>query len=93
LSPSYAEGMTIAVLEAMVINKPVIAYDLPEYHDAFRKFIESGQLILFPKGDTTSVANYILSGDFLKRKFQNKLSDYKWGKIFQSEYEEFIRTN
>ncbi len=93
LSPSYAEGMTIAVLEAMVINKPVIAYDLPEYHDVFKKYLESGQLILFPKGDTTSVANYILSEDLLKRKFQNKLSDYKWEKVFQSEYKEFIKEN
>lgn len=98
LFPSYAEGCPQVVLEAFAANKLVIAYDLPEYRDAFKKYIKTGQLIIFKKGDTKAIAKYILK---IKNKqsfssnrnfhFNNKLSDYSWEKIVTNEWKAFCK--
>lgn len=93
LFPSYAEGMTIAVLEALAVNKPVISYDLPEYRDVFGKYLQTGQLVIKPKGDYKAIARFILEGKYLSGHFSNKLSDYSWERIFTNEALEFLTKN
>lgn len=90
LFPSYAEGMTISVLEAFAANKLVISYDLPEYRDAFKKYIQNGQLVLFPKGNIQKIANYIISGDYERKIFHNNLINFRWEKVFYSELFVFL---
>lgn len=89
LFPSYAEGCPQVVLEAFAANKLVIAYDLPEYRDAFKKYLKTGQLIIFKKGNIRALANYILSIKDKKFHFHNKLSDYGWDKIINNEWKAF----
>lgn len=84
---SYDEGCPHAVIEAFACNKPVIAYDLPIYHEIFTKYIDNGQLSLFKIGAYENIASYILNTDFKKKKFSNKLEDYSWEIICQRELE------
>lgn len=91
LFPSYAEGCPQVVLEAFAANRLVIGYSLPEYHDAFKKYINSGQLIIIKKGDTDTIAKYILSIKNKKFQFSNKLSDYTWDNIVNNEWEAFCQ--
>lgn len=90
LFPSYAEGCPQVVLEAFAANKLVIGYDLPEYRDAFKKYLKSGQLIVFKKSGISSIAQYILKIMGKKIRFNNKLSDYSWDKIVENEWQAFI---
>lgn len=89
LFPSYAEGCPQVVLEAFAANRLVIGYDLPEYYDVFKKYINSGQMNLFKKGDVNSVANYIINLKDKKNYFNNKLSDFSWDKIVNNEWQAF----
>lgn len=91
LFPSYAEGCPQVVLEAFAANKLVIAYDLPEYRDAFKKYIKYGELIIFNKGDTAKIIKYILSIKGKKFNFHNKLSDFSWDKIVSTEWKAFCQ--
>lgn len=90
LFPSYAEGMTISVLEAFAANKLVISYDLLEYRDAFKKYIQNGQLVLFPKGNFQKIANYIILGNYKRKKFHNNLTNFRWEKVFYRELFVFL---
>jgi len=92
LFPSYAEGCPQVVLEAFAANKLVIAYDLPEYRDAFKKYIRSGELVIFKKGNSAKIAKYILSIKRKKTHFHNKLSDYSWDNIINNEWKVFTNT-
>jgi len=89
LFPSYAEGCPQVVLEAFAANKLVVAYDLPEYRDAFKKYIRCGELVIFKKGNTDKIANYILSIKRKKAHFNNKLSDFSWDSIVNNEWKSF----
>lgn len=91
LFPSYAEGCPQIVLEAFAANKLVVAYDLPEYRDAFKKYLKSGQLIIFKKGETEAIVKYILSLKNLKFNFHNQLKDYGWEKIINNEWKTFCK--
>lgn len=89
LFPSYAEGCPQVVLEAFAANKLVVAYDLPEYRDAFKKYIKYGELVIFKKGNTAKIAKYILSIKREKTHFHNKLSDFSWDNIVHNEWKAF----
>ena len=89
LFPSYAEGCPQVVLEAFAANKLVIAYDLPEYRDAFKKYIKCGELVTFRKGNTAKIAKYILSIRGKRTHFHNKLSDFSWETIVNNEWKAF----
>lgn len=91
LFPSYAEGCPQVVIEAFAAGRLVIAYDLIEYRSAFKKYLKSGQLVLFKKGDVDSIAKYILSIKSKKFHFQNKLSDYSWDNIVNNEWKAFCK--
>lgn len=54
LFPSYEEGYGIVVAEAIVAQKPVIAYELPHYKKAF-----NDSLITSPIGDVTALKRNI----------------------------------
>lgn len=86
---SYDESFGHSVLEALACNKPVIAYDLPVYHEVFGKYIASGQLKLFRKKDYNSVTNHILKEEFKQLKFNNRLENYGWETICRKELENF----
>lgn len=91
LFPSYAEGCPQVIIEAFAANKLVVAYDLPEYRDAFKKYIKRDELIIFKKGDTTKIAKYILSIKGKKINFHNKLSDFSWDNIVNNEWKAFCQ--
>lgn len=92
LFPSYAEGCPQVVLEAFAANKLVIAYDLPEYRDALGKYINSGQMIIFKKGDVIAVANYIINLKDKINNFHNKLLDFSWDNIVNNEWKAFNKS-
>lgn len=89
LFPSYAEGCPQVVLEAFAANRLVIGYDLPEYYDAFKKYIRSGQMIIFKKSDIKGVASYIVTIKGKKKHFTNKLADFSWNTIVRNEWKVF----
>lgn len=91
LFPSYAEGCPQVVLEAFAANRLVIGYDLPEYRDAFKKYIDAGQMIIFKKGDVNTVINYIINLKDKKRHFDNKLSNFSWDNIIDNEWRAFCQ--
>lgn len=82
---SYDEGCPHAVIEAFAVNKLVVAYDLPIYHEVFAKYIKNGQMILFKEKDFTTIANYISNLNMNKLSFQNNLNDYTWDTIVRNE--------
>lgn len=91
LFPSYAEGCPQVVLEAFAANRLVIGYDLLEYRDAFKKYLKSGQLVVFKKGDIKSIVRYITSIKGKKFHFSNKLSDFSWDTIVNNEWKAFCQ--
>lgn len=91
LFPSYAEGCPQVVLEAFAANKLVIGYKLPEYLDAFRKYIKTGELKIFEKGDVFSIVKFIQSSKNKKFIFTNKISDYSWNTIITNEWNTFCK--
>jgi glycosyltransferase involved in cell wall biosynthesis len=52
--PSYEEGYGIAIAEALVAGKPVLAYDLPHYAEAF-----NGTVLTVPPGQIASLSQAI----------------------------------
>lgn len=87
---SYDEAGSHAVLEAIVNNKLVIAYDLPAYHSVYQKNIADGQMVLFKPREFKAIADFILSLDNKKMVFYNRIEDYTWDKICQKELECFL---
>lgn len=82
---SYDEGCPHAVIEAFAVNKVVVAYDLPIYHIVFKKYINSGQMILFKQKQYDTISIFITEGKYKKIKFNNNLSDYTWDRITRNE--------
>jgi len=54
--PSYEEGYGIAIAEAIAAKRPIIAYDLQHYREAF-----NNSLITVPVGDVNALTNKIRS--------------------------------
>lgn len=82
---SYDEGCPHAVIEAFAMNKLVVAYDLPIYHEVFAQYIKTGQMILFKEQKFDEIANFILKLNIRKLAFKNKLNDYTWDTIVKNE--------
>ncbi len=82
---SYDEAGSHAVLEALAINKLVVAYNLPVYYSVNKKNIETGQMIFFQQGDFKAIADYIVKLEYKYLKFDNKLEDYKWDNVVKKE--------
>lgn len=82
---SYDEGCPHAVIEAFAMNKLVVAYDLPIYHEVFIKYIKNGQMILFKERKFDTIASYILKLNKNNLFFQNKLDNYTWNMIVKNE--------
>jgi len=82
---SYDEAGSHAILEAIALNKLVVAYNLPVYHSVYIKNITKGQIIFFQQGDFKAIAEYILQSLYKHIKFENNLEDYKWDKILTKE--------
>lgn len=89
LFPSYAEGCPQVVIEAFAGNKLVVAYNLPEYQDVFKKYITKGQLVLFDKGDIENMAKYISEKRYTSLTFNNKLENFSWTRIIDKELNAF----
>lgn len=89
VSLSYDESFGHSILEALASNKTVIAYDLPVYREVFKSYLKTGQLKLFQTGDFRTITDFVLQGDWRKKKFGNLLENYKWDKICQKELEGF----
>lgn len=86
---SYDEAGSHAVLEAIVNNKLVVAYNLPAYFSVYEKNIARGQMVFFKPKEFKSIADFIVNLDINKLTFSNKLKDYTWDKICQKEWEAF----
>lgn len=82
---SYDEAGSHAVLEAIALNKLVIAYNLPVYHTINKVNIASGQMVLFKQGDVNTIASYIASLNYKQLKFNNILDDYNWDSVVKNE--------
>lgn len=82
---SYDEAGSHAVLEAIAVNKLVVAYNLPVYYSVNKESIENGQMILFQQGDFKAIADYIAQLDYKYLKFNNKLENYKWDNVVKNE--------
>jgi glycosyltransferase involved in cell wall biosynthesis len=87
--PSYEEGFGIAALEAMVCGLPVVAWDLPVYHEVFPK-----GMVKVPIGDVERFADEVLrllNDSELYSKMSNDAietaSKYDWDKIAEEELE------
>jgi glycosyltransferase involved in cell wall biosynthesis len=55
IHPSYEEGFSIAICEALACGLPVIAYDLPIYREIYGDLV-----LLVPTGDVTALAREAL---------------------------------
>lgn len=82
---SYDEAGSHAILEAIALNKLVVAYNLPVYHSVYKKNIAKGQIIFFKQGDFKGIADYITHLEYKHLKFDNKLDDYKWDSVLKNE--------
>ena len=90
---SYDENCPQTVLEAFAANKQVIAYNLPVYHDVFKKYINTGELALFNKGDVKAISDYIVKGKFKESIYLNDPADFSWEKITKKEIKAFYKSN
>lgn len=77
--PSYEEGMSRSVLEAMASGTPVVASDIP----ANREVLEKGNGAIFEAGNSKDLAE----------KISGLLSDEKKSKIIASNARKFIEKN
>lgn len=82
---SYDEGCPHAVIEAFAVNKLVIAYNLPIYHEVFSKYIKSSEMILFEEKEFDKISSYILNLHTRNLSFNNRLHNYTWDKIVKNE--------
>jgi len=68
--PSYEEGYGIAIAEALTAGKPVLAYELPHYAEAF-----NGAVLTVPPGDVGALGRAIhgiLSGETDLRPYTDR---------------------
>jgi len=81
--PSLVEGVPTVILEAMLFNKPVIAFDIPEIHEYFKDSV-----YLVPIKDTRKMAEtienvlYNSSSEKMIKKGTNLIKDvFSWSSI------------
>jgi len=93
LCPSYYESFAIVIAEAMAYGLPVVAYDLPIYHDIYEEHI-----LKVPSDDISKFADavlHLLSNGELRRSFglkgQEFVQRYDWGRIAEKEYQIMTR--
>jgi glycosyltransferase involved in cell wall biosynthesis len=89
--PSFFECMPVSILEAMALNKPIIASDIPGSNDIINH-MENG--LLFKKGDINSLKNCLelfLNHDLILKDFvkneQNTIKKYS----FENISEEYLK--
>jgi len=86
LSKSKSESFGVALLEAVCLGLPAIAYDLPSYKNIYKH----KEIFTFKVGDTQSVAGKIIE-IFREKKFTNNKGKllqkkYSWKKIADMEF-------
>lgn len=86
LSKSESESFGVALLEAVCLGLPAIAYDLPSYKNIYK----NKEIFTFKIGDFPSVAKKI-SDIFREKKFTNNKGillqkKYSWKKIADMEF-------
>ena len=86
LSKSESESFGVALLEAVCLGLPAIAYDLPSYKNIYK----NKEVYTFEIGDIQSVANKLIE-IFREKKFTNNKGKllrkkYSWKKIADMEF-------
>ena len=89
--PSYQEGMSLSLLEAMASDVPVVASDIPPN----RALVENDKGILFPPKDSEALANSLLDSiqkQKISREYANNarrfvLEKYSLNKMASSHLE------
>lgn len=88
LLPSYEEGWSIAICEAMSCGLPVVAYDLPTYKSVYKEGI-----VTVPIGDVESFAQstiMLLENDEMMLKLseeaKRQASEYELDKVAVAEF-------
>ena len=84
--PSYEEGYGIAIAEAILAQRPVVAYALPHYKEVF-----NDALTVVPLGDIQALAKAItnvLEADVDQSRLQERYKDVKiWSANEAAEFE------
>lgn len=87
--PSYSDLFAGAICEAMACGLPVVAYDLPAYHDFY-----NNDIVYIHKGDITGLieaTSVLLEDDELKNKLKERglrrSQNYNWTEIAKNEME------
>ncbi len=80
LFPSYEEGYGLAIAEAIVAKKPVLAYNLPHYKSTF-----NNSIIIAPIGNTKELKKNIKNLMSGKIKTKEILKKYKKIKIYNEK--------
>jgi len=89
--PSYLESWGLAVAEAIACRIPVVAFDLPAYHETF-KGVSGSSLITVPIGNKELMAAQILrlldnpiAERMLRRDGELLLQKYDWSTVANRE--------
>lgn len=87
--PSYNEGFALAVCEAMACRLPVIAYELPQFEEIYRK-----GMLRVEKGNVEKLAltvkTLLENQDILENLSKDALEqakEYDWDKVARKELE------
>ncbi len=97
VNPSYFEGFSMVLLEALALGTPIVAYNLK----AYGKFLINGvNCFLVPKGNITSLTDaieMIFTDDRIARRFSSQgvkmAKEFDWTRIvsmIRSVYERLV---